>query len=75
MALPLSAKCCWRSAVKEKLNLNFPGRNLRMVTPQQLNQGYFLFRRDEVVIGNEQFRIVCRLPDGNFIVRDPEYPK
>jgi hypothetical protein len=42
----------------------------RVVTPEQYAQGYF--ERDGMVVKRRPFELIRRLPDGNYLVRQPQ---
>lgn len=48
-------------------------RKLRVVTPQQLEEGYYVFNEDEVPnMTRHPYEVHSRLPDGNYVIREPE---
>ncbi len=45
----------------------------RVVTPKQLEEGWIEFRRDGVPNTiHHDFVVIRKLPDGNYVVREPE---
>ena len=48
----------------------------RIVTPKQLKEGYKQYHRDQVPnVTQHQFKVLEKLPDGNYLVVNPEGPQ